>query len=193
MRIRVKKSSPCLGFTPIEIVIVVGVVFAIGFILFWLSDCYGTRSVVSRVKADQRTVHTALESYFVDYGVYPAERPLSDLTDRHDKLKEANGWKLATIEQGRGESFPGITTPTAYILSLFSDPYAPDGDLSFAYSNDLIGGWILFSPGPDRDYDIDPKIDYGSRSDQLTPTLVHKTYDPTNGMVSGGDIWRVKE
>jgi hypothetical protein len=50
-------------------------------------------------------------------------------------------------------------------------------------------GWILWSPGPDGRYDIDAARDYDPRV-PISPSLLEKTYDPTNGAVSAGDVWR---
>lgn len=62
----------------------------------------------------------------------------------------------------------------------------------FAYYTDG-PGWILMSTGPDRDYDVDPRVDYDGAAKTPLPGLVLKTYDPTNGTKSDGDVWRVKE
>lgn len=63
-------------------------------------------------------------------------------------------------------------------------------------------GWILVSTGPDGDYDLAGEWDvYDPTIFQPSARLlggVNKrgsafTYDPTNGTVSNGDIWRVKQ
>ena len=54
-------------------------------------------------------------------------------------------------------------------------------------------GWIVWSPGPDKDYDWTLKtiaaFDDPVRS---TPTaaLLEETHDVTNGAISSGDLWR---
>jgi len=86
-----------------------------------------------------------------------------------------------------------LTTPVAYITSLPVDPFAPEEGAVFGYFKHNDTGWILYGAGPDRDYDLDLEKDYSAtaRNNPL-PTLIQKTYDPTNGSVSGGDIWRIK-
>jgi len=66
--------------------------------------------------------------------------------------------------------------------------------LGFRYYSDP-NGWILISPGPDRDYDIDPVKYYDSSIAQPSFELlcIAGTYDPTNGTVSSGDVFRVKQ
>lgn len=70
--------------------------------------------------------------------------------------------------------------------------------------NSAVGGagWILVSPGPDQVYDLpgdweayNPILRQPSER-LLTGTNRHGyafTYDPTNGLFSRGDIWRVKQ
>lgn len=67
--------------------------------------------------------------------------------------------------------------------------------VTFSYYVDPMSkGWILISPGPDLDYDIDPERDYDASIAQPSIHLLSivGTYDPTNGLTSDGDIWRVK-
>ena len=57
-------------------------------------------------------------------------------------------------------------------------------------------GWILWSPGPDGDYDltIENVSDvYDPSQTAATPKLLDLTYDPTNGAVSNGDLWRIRQ
>ena len=54
-------------------------------------------------------------------------------------------------------------------------------------------GWIIWSPGPDGIYDIDPFADYDPRLTELPLSLLNKTYDPTNGTRSRGDVYRLKQ
>ncbi|PKO16486.1 hypothetical protein CVU37_10935 [candidate division BRC1 bacterium HGW-BRC1-1] len=53
-------------------------------------------------------------------------------------------------------------------------------------------GWIIWSPGPDEEYDLDWTL-YNPDDPQPSPELLTFAYDATNGSVSGGDIFRVKQ
>lgn len=62
-------------------------------------------------------------------------------------------------------------------------------------------GWIQISPGPDRDYDLAGEYSvYDPSVPQPSAALLYGTNaagsaltnDPTNGLVSDGDIWRLK-
>jgi hypothetical protein len=73
-----------------------------------------------------------------------------------------------------------------YLVGILALPYLyyPKGD-----------GYIIISCGPDRDYDIDPEKYYDPNIAQPSLALLTEagTYDPTNGHISDGDIFRVKQ
>lgn len=152
------------------------------------------RSKVSRVRADQRSIATALEAYFVDCSRYPlwaegegganADAPLDSDVFR---LPTFRIWALHWEQK----TFMTLTTPGAYLTQYPTDPFSDDLHATYVYYSDG-QGWILISPGPDGVYDIDPLEDYISTLRQPSPRLLEKCYDPTNGIKSGGDIYRVK-
>ncbi|MBI1784515.1 hypothetical protein HYR69_05170, partial [Candidatus Sumerlaeota bacterium] len=133
------------------------------------------RSKVSRVKADERSLATAIESYYVNTGFYPTQ--------------------LDVLWQG----------PVKYMSSPFADPYGSGGGSgsgygaassyrylsgSEAYEKAARAGlvppgktaeanpnfWMAYSVGPDGRDDGGEVI-----------------YDPTNGSTSAGDIIRIGE
>ncbi len=152
------------------------------------------RSKVSRVRGDMRSVATAIEAYRVDHGEWPAMVPLDPTGANAKWLAKSGGRRLMTGDPGSAER-AGLTTPVAYLTSVFSDPYAPEG-IPFAYYHDE-EGFILISPGYDGDYDIqDPATVYDGSIPQPSALLLSGgpwTYDPTNGIVSNGDVWRVSD
>jgi hypothetical protein len=96
-----------------------------------------------------------------------------------------------------------LTTPIAYLRAFPMDPFADTAGATYGYYQENPGGWIVWSVGPDRDEnapggpgDIGPlvetlytpraRISYGSPSQAILPFL----YDPTNGILSNGDITR---
>jgi type II secretory pathway pseudopilin PulG len=156
------------------------------------------RSKVSRVKADMRSMATALEAYYVDNELYPAWASGEQGANGH-LPKDSVAFKVPTfrVRTSAREKFGTLTTPISYIGShILRDPWASVGKkepgATFSYYTDP-NGWILVSPGPDRVYDIDPLEEYTSRISQPSDELLAKAYDPTNGTVSGGDIFRVKQ
>ncbi len=150
------------------------------------------RKAVSKVRSDMQTMHVALVSYFVDSNSYPTS------VKSGGKLPLiSDAWPFANVptfsrRSSRGDQMT-ITTPISYVKVHPSDPFssANGSDFPYAYYSRVeTPGWVLFSRGPDLDWDIDPEIDYTS-ADISAVRL--KTYDPTNGLVSGGDIVRVFE
>ncbi|MBM3334060.1 DUF2092 domain-containing protein [Candidatus Sumerlaeota bacterium] len=125
-------------------------------------------------------------------------------------------------KSGRGARprFYTLTTPIAYITHCPSDLFTPGERATFVYwsvqpgerdpTGKIVGkdspvggaGWILVSPGPDGDYDLPEEWDaYNPAIPQPSSRLLTGsnkkgsafTYDPTNGVTSDGDIWRVKQ
>jgi len=117
------------------------------------------------------------------------------------------------------QRFYTLTTPLGYITSYPADFFSNVRGSTFVYWSvfpgqpDLSGkigtdssfggvGWILVSPGPDLKYDIAGEWDvYNPMISQPSYRLLSGTnkkgraltYDPTNGIISDGDIWRVKQ
>ena len=209
------------GFTLIELLIVVAIIAILAAIAVPNFLEAQVRSKVSRVKADQRSLATGLESYFVDNNDYP----LFDIGDA-----AANGFAAqfspdgsAVGDSGAGEvltfrvwgageanTFATLTTPQAYLTNYFSDPFADTKGCVFCYYADM-NGWIIGSFGPDTDEadggDLgwaDPfniETQYQSSMSQPSEFLLTGpydnedsfTYDPTNGTITPGDVYRTKE
>jgi prepilin-type N-terminal cleavage/methylation domain-containing protein len=182
------------AFTLIELLIVVAIIAILAMIAVPNFLEAQTRSKVARVKADFRTIATALEAYRVDYTSYP------------------NGWQsyLTPI------SLIPVTTPVAYLTSAYTkDPFKPirgttgnaTGDyIYFSYEYDSMWrytinggtaypsglattqtpyqaftGWSVTSWGPYRTQTAIEWLVYGANR-------IYLLYDPTNGTVSQGGI-----
>lgn len=90
------------------------------------------------------------------------------------------------------DTFHGLTTPVAYLSDYPEDPYAPGFRVTYGYHTSPDGRFaLLFSPGPDGVYDIDPETDFRPGEAQSRDTLLLRRFDPTNGAASKGDIWFV--
>ena len=184
-----------IAFTLIELLIVVAIIAILAAIAVPNFLEAQTRSKVSRVKEDFRSIATALESYAVDHNLHypPVQNPPG-----------ANHL----------ERLIPLTTPVAYLTSIMTDPFnteihpavtpyewqvpvfwaAPWWDLVSQSTKDIIWAedpslatmkpaWFLISYSPDKDFDVN---DNGWAS-----TIQY--YDPTNGTVSDGDIVRHKQ
>ena len=152
----------------------------------------GVRSKVSRVRADQRSFATALEAYFVDNNAYPA---MASDPDDYAGSKGLAEKGIPSFRRHKGPGHPmALTTPIAYLTRHLPDAFGGEGD-SFGYytvQGEKTSGWIVWSPGPDKRYDLDWKV-YDPDVPQPSTELIPYMYDPTNGTVSRGDIFRVKQ
>ncbi|MDK2971657.1 MAG: type pilus assembly protein PilA [Candidatus Sumerlaeota bacterium] len=185
------------AFTLLELLIVVAIIAILAAIAVPNFLEAQTRSKVSRVKADLRTITTAIESYVVDNNRVPF--------DGHPGQPHW-GWVNAQRQ---------LTTPVAYMTKVLSDPFQDDnfpdtgvaGHTHFidypesknhaydygtaywhavhlgqspGYANNFRGSlWKIGSAGPDTQFDEGGSY-YG----------MAQFYDPTNGTVSDGDVYR---
>jgi RNA polymerase sigma factor (sigma-70 family) len=148
---------------------------------------------VSRVRSDMRATSVAIETYYVDFNDFPPSVMASDprSVNAADSLSS----------QMPGFRGAALTTPIAYLTRLFPDPFSATGQATFAYERfapgdpwqSVFGGYGLFSPGPDRDWDFQFMTLYvGNRvhPTDTTGAVFGALYDPTNGLTSSGDIVR---
>jgi hypothetical protein len=144
------------------------------------------RARFHRVRTDMRTMAVVIEAYHVDWNRYPPSVPAGDprnVNASHPLMSQRPG--LAMTVSG-----VSITTPVAYMSSLPTDPFVPTG-ITHAYAtldesrslHSLFGRWVLLSPGPDGDWDID----LDRNSPEEIPALI---YDPQTGLAGSGDIVR---
>lgn len=167
------------GFTLIELLIVVAIIAILAAIAIPNFLEAQTRAKVSRVKADIRTVATGLEAYRVDHNHYPV--------DTRDSGPDDGG-----IDFTFWFATP-MTTPIAYITSYPKDPFWTTGPDKYFQYGATKSRWIVSSVGPDLDSldrgDIKERLDFSETLYDFT-LLELKVYDPTNGTISDGDVFR---
>lgn len=152
-----------------------------------------TRSPVARAQADMRTIAVAVDSYYVDEKAYPIwaagqAGANSDLPYTHPSYSVPT----FAVQTGSRPEIYTLTTPVSYVASFVSDPFTrlEGSSATYAYwAGDCAHGWIIFSPGRDRVYNIVPEKDFNPRSHAISNSLIEKTYDASNGTNSNGDIW----
>jgi len=212
-----RKQAQLRAFTLIELLIVVAIIAILAAIAVPNFLEAQTRSKVSRCAADMRTIRTGLESYAVDANHYPETdfgagvaqtevgagmdrltTPISYLSSvprspfKEDKMG-AGGYRHCTnrilylyvnakrpigaIANG-GNTTPGLPAE-------FDDSYQDDriryimqnsGSLAAQAGERQKGAWELKSVGPNN-------ID-----DAQGGNMTARSYDPTNGTVSPGDV-----
>ena len=180
------------AFTLIELLIVVAIIAILALIAVPNFLEAQTRAKVARSNNDLRTYAVALEAYCIDWNSY---------VNDHD----SNFLAYSTLQNG----FTRLTSPVAYMTSLPHDPFgwprplSAERNIAVYYEGgsgeDHPGDWgdggryptawarhayLVLGIGPDQD-------DSTGGNDEFPWTDNMTSYDPTNGSISRGDIYRV--
>ncbi len=178
------------GFTFIELMIVaaiIGILAAIAIPNFMQAQI---RAKVSRAIGEQETLLIALQSYYVDKGMYPLNAKLGQPSDTDLLILTTPTVYITHLPQDpfRANYYPELKQYSAqkvtglsaiqgyeYVNYLQMNPkkpimYSPKGGMAW---------FALMSPGPDL------TLDYNNST---TPPKI-LIYDPSNGTTSKGDIY----
>jgi hypothetical protein len=181
---------------------------------------FGTAKMLAdnvRVRSDLFKISKALESYYLDHHCYPGEVPLSHFSFRpkydtskvpittwdpgFTNLEKAGGQGLNGIDPGLTKpGVAGLTTPVAYLTMLPTDPFINfKGEKNIPYAYHVYTyisdpGFIIWSPGPDKTYNItdttnlyNPEKKLISKKLRLLSFYPELIYENKNG-----DIWSIK-
>ncbi|MCG3196213.1 MAG: prepilin-type N-terminal cleavage/methylation domain-containing protein [Candidatus Omnitrophica bacterium] len=182
--------SELKGFTLIELLIVIAIILILIAIALPNFLEAQVRAKVARVSGDLRTVGIAMESYFVDFKVYPMD---------HDPDS------LYPDEYGLYQ----LTSPIKYIQSLppdvfnqrgsGSDPSEADFEMAstgvtpiflrFRYPK--VHAYIVYSHGPDRGDNFNDNNGWPCLPSSFNPCpteMGYLRYNPTNGTNSVGEL-----
>jgi len=188
------------AFTLIELLVVVAIISILASIAVPnLTDAM-IRAKVARIKADARTLMNGVEMYMVDHNAYPM---------RHSPP----AWQLPHLGT-QAYQMGAVTTPISYLTSLPPDIFAknyqwPNNGIDYwdprqtqqflAPRYGLAGdrwehapdfGYTLVSVGPDGAIGapVQAYLDYPRQGEAIR--TLYMVYDPTNGTVSIGNIFR---
>lgn len=187
------------GFTLIELLVVIAIIAILALIALVNFLEAQTRAKTTRARADMRSLQTGLEAYAVDNGDYPQcdnngwprwlvqvstpvayvanAQPIDPFENRRGPMSQ---WRHPYLYYGMNEvqALNTYSPGQLYVPSL-----GRGGQRRIAW-------WMLLSAGPDQERD---NIFGGTLIlwENLTNPrrFVHFYYDPTNGTVSGGDIF----
>ncbi len=203
------------AFTLIELLIVVAIIAILAAIAVPNFLEAQTRAKVSRAKADMRSLTTGMEAYYIDHNRYPPV--FTTMVPAWFTTTGVGRSVFKSGQDGVSARFIPLTTPIAYITSVFAEPFAVNGVAAGTFPQQVYdtfdyvqaaefqpgtgfgagqgsaltsgGAWRIASVGPDR------YAAFGGRSTMdgagHLSNINGANYDPTNGTVSVGDIVRV--
>jgi general secretion pathway protein G len=180
------------GFTLIELLIVVAIIAILAAIAVPNFLEAQVRAKVARVKADMRSIATAIEAYSVDTNLYPtATNGEFSVNSQFPTDGSASGdigpsgnritFGSLGMKEDPEDHFMTLTTPVGYITALPSDPFADKKGVAFGYANGVDVGWIMWSYGPDTDEQFGSQLgaEFGESEDWDTADWANQTvYNP---------------
>lgn len=175
------------GFTLIELLIVIAIILILIAIALPNFLEAQIRARVTKAKAEIRSLSIALESYAIDFRVYPPEHERNS----NNRYRRGLFW---------------LTSPISYMTSIPGDPFSVFGaddnpgrglityemggievvgdDMAFFQSEkcpSCLLTYVMFSNGPDVLQDINAANPHFGQ--------IVNNYSPTNGTKSGGSIY----
>jgi prepilin-type N-terminal cleavage/methylation domain-containing protein len=177
------------AFTLIELLVVVAIIGILASIALPNFQHAQVKARISAAQAEMMTLTTAIESYCIDKGVYPLDgndyfEKSEELFDQH-RIQMVLTTPTAYVSEIPGDDFHkkhmAITDPkvTRYFQSRPPYPYVYFSKDSFFANHGAPKAYFIFSIGPDSDFD-----NHSTLPDN------YLIYDPSNGVISDGDILR---
>jgi general secretion pathway protein G len=206
------RATKCRAFTLIELFTMLAIIALLVTIMAPRSAESRARSKAARCTADMRSLAVALEAYRTDSGRYPMDAMW------YSAMWNPSGpaWLQSQIDNYL--LLQPLSTPVAYISAIPDSPYpnysrggyyiGKSAETWYTYSaqewkalavyfspswRDNSSTWSLTSTGPDRKDNFGAYLVFGEEvlNQQTMWGYFGCLYDPTNGLVSAGDIVRV--
>lgn len=174
------------GFTLIELLIVIAIILILIAIALPNFLEAQIRARVTKAKGEIRSLSIAMESYHLDFNIYPSESESNILSPSWTRFNRGHFW---------------LTSPITYITSIPEDPFTALHPEDGAYGTYESGGiepnaslhpmgrkcsacmltWALWSKGPNV-----TQVISGDNAHQGGDDV--RNYSPTNGTTSRGAI-----
>jgi len=201
-----------VGFTVIELLVVIVIISIIAAIAVPNLMSANIRAKVSGVKADMGSIAIALEDYKIDDPDrnYPVEPPSPY---GHDEIAvSGQAFDDPSDALGLGKLvYPSDASEPTYLKRIAGDPFNNNGvedweedntkhNYHYSYytvdkdrntSTSEAKYWALVSYGPDKDENIDSYTKAWNAVDPNAPnhnTYKNLVYNPDNGITSSGDV-----
>jgi hypothetical protein len=153
------------------------------------------------VQNDLRNMVTALECYAVDRNMYPSSIARSPLEPEPRRNIDGMDKRLLTSPIAYMTTIPGDifvpAVPSAVVEAGALNLYGSHRGPGLTVYNRPFNSYMMWSIGPDREsqtggYRTLPVIEQAEAFGLLTfgPTYPGTRYDPTNGTITIGDIYR---
>lgn len=186
------------GFTLIELLIVIAIILILIAIALPNFLEAQVRARVTRAKGEIRTISIAMQSYYLDFNIYPSETESDIYSNRWNRFNRGHLW---------------LTSPTKYLSTVPEDPFAslshidaqgPGGSRVLTYESGGIEPhpsfhpmgkkcracmltWAMWSKGPSGELDGN-QIVSGDNAHKGNGGRDVRNYSPTNGTSSRGSI-----
>ena len=135
------------GFTLIELMVVIAIILILALIAIPAYRNMQIRAKRSRAMADLKTIATALEAFYTDWGKYPQQTAgeMSDAT-----VAELSGGSGASINVSTAYTATGEKGGIVYLENVgkMFDPFNPTKRYYYVCSADS-GPYYIWSVGPD--------------------------------------------
>jgi type II secretion system protein G len=205
------------GFTLIELLIVVAIIAILAAIAIPNFLAAQTRAKVTKVKGEFRTLATAIEAYYVDQSTYPIHISGTYVQNgvfgkdaygsyRFDVLTTPVAYISSIPEDPFGETAGAggtVASGVSYFLYTWDRFQSATNSVGTPFTAIWHAGyWGLRDRGPDRTWNgyIDPN-NTGLGNQQvwydypycIQGDVTLLSYDPSNGTISRGDIYRTSK
>lgn len=138
-------------------------------------------SEFSQLTERWRSLASGIRRYEVDFGRFPASQSESQTSTPLMRMTNVVNQLIMLQYLPERARRDGV------------DPFSQEGSSLNYYSPKEKHGWIITSVGPDRKLSFEPALTYVPWDPTSWDKILGRSYDPTNGLLSSGDLWMSEE